>query len=98
MLFWFPQTFNTVLLSTSDVKIAFMWLALFPTAIGYLTWTYTVGHFGANKASLFLYLIPPVSIVLDFLWYKNEPSLYTTMGGIIIILSVSLTFFFQNKK
>ena len=98
MLFWFPQTFDIVFLSTFDVKIAFLWLAFFPTAIGYLTWTYTVGHFGANKASLFLYLIPPVSIVLDFLWYKNEPSLYTTMGGLIIILSVSLTFFFQNKK
>ncbi len=98
MLFWFPQTINTVILSSYDIQMAFFWLALFPTAIGYLTWTYTVGHFGANKASLFLYLIPPVSIILDFFWFKNEPSLYTVMGGIIIILSVSLTFFFQNKK
>jgi drug/metabolite transporter (DMT)-like permease len=79
------------------VKVAFLWLAVFPTAIGYLTWTYTVGHFGANKASLFLYLIPPVSIILDFIWYKNEPSLFTMVGGIIILISVFVTLFLQNK-
>ncbi len=78
--------------------MAFLWLALFPTTIGYLTWTYTVGYYGANKASLFLYLIPPVSIILDYIWFKNEPSLYTILGGVIIILSVSLTLYFQDRK
>ena len=98
MLFWFPETFGFIINSTNEVRIAFLWLALFPTTIGYLTWTYTVGHFGANKASLFLYLIPPVSILLDFIWYDNAPSLYTIIGGLIIIVSVSLTLFLQNKK
>ena len=98
MLFWLPQTINSLIMSSYDIQIAFFWLALFPTAIGYLTWTYTVGHFGANKASLFLYLIPPVSIILDYIWYKNEPNLITFVGGIIILLSVSLTMLLQNNK
>ena len=98
MLFWFPEMFVLVINSTNEVRIAFLWLALFPTTIGYLTWTYTVGYYGANKASLFLYLIPPISILLDFFWYNNIPSLYTILGGLIIILSVSLTLFLQKKK
>ena len=98
MLFWFPEMFGFVINSTNEVRIAFLWLALFPTTIGYLTWTYTVGHYGANKASLFLYLIPPISILLDFFWYNNIPSLYTILGGLMIILSVSLTLFLQKKK
>ena len=98
MLFWFPEMFGFLINSTNEVRISFLWLALFPTTIGYLTWTYTVGHYGANKASLFLYLIPPISILLDFIWYNNIPSLYTILGGLIIILSVSLTLFLQNKK
>ena len=98
MLFWLPQTINSLIMSSYDIQIAFFWLALFPTAIGYLTWTYTVGHFGANKASLFLYLIPPVSIILDYIWYKNEPNLITVVGGTIILLSVSLTMLLQNNK
>ena len=98
MLFWFPEMFGFVINSTNEVRIAFLWLALFPTTIGYLTWTYTVGYYGANKASLFLYLIPPISIVLDFIWYDNTPSLYTIIGGLIIILSVSLTLYLQSNK
>ena len=98
MIFWFPETYETILLSTVEIKMAFLWLALFPTTVGYLTWTYTVGYYGANKASLFLYLIPPVSIILDYIWFKNEPSLYTILGGVIIILSVSLTLYFQDRK
>ena len=98
MLFWFPEMFGFVINSTNEVRIAFLWLALFPTTIGYLTWTYTVGYYGANKASLFLYLIPPISILLDFFWYNNIPSLYTILGGLMIILSVSLTLFLQKKK
>ena len=98
MIFWFPETYETIVFSTFEIKMAFLWLALFPTTIGYLTWTYTVGYYGANKASLFLYLIPPVSIILDYIWFKNEPSLYTILGGVIIILSVSLTLYFQDRK
>ena len=98
MLFWFPEMFGFVINSTNEVRIAFLWLALFPTTIGYLTWTYTVGYYGANKASLFLYLIPPISILLDFFWYNNIPSLYTILGGLMIILSVSLTLLLQKKK
>ena len=98
MIVWLPETFDFVIKSNNEVRIAFLWLALFPTTIGYLTWTYTVGHYGANKASLFLYLIPPISILLDLFWYGNGPSFYTTIGGLIIILSVSLTLFYKKNN
>jgi len=79
------------------VKLSFLWLALFPTALGYLTWTFSVGYYGANKASLSLYLIPPISIIINYFWYSKEPSLQTIFGGIIIIVSVALTFYLQKK-
>ena len=50
MIFWFPETYYFIINSNSEVQIAFLWLSLFPTTIGYLTWTYAVGYFGANKA------------------------------------------------
>jgi len=80
------------------VKLSFLWLALFPTALGYLTWTFSVGYYGANKASLSLYLIPPISIIINYFWYSKEPSLQTILGGMIIIVSVALTFYLQKKK
>ena len=98
MIVWFPETYYFIINSNNEVKIAFLWLSLFPTTIGYLTWTYSVGYFGANKASLFLYLIPPISIILNFLWYEKEPSLNTIFGGTIIIISLFSTYFFIKKK
>ena len=98
LLFWFPQTYDFIYQSSNEIKLTYLWLALFPTALGYLTWTYSVGTYGANKASLFLYLIPPVSIILNFLWYEKNPSLITIVGGFIILLSVFLTLFFQQNK
>ena len=98
MLFWFPETYNYISQSSNEIKLTYFWLALFPTALGYLTWTYSVGYYGANKASLFLYLIPPISILLNFLWYGKNPSLVTIIGGSIIILSVFFTLFFNKRK
>ena len=71
MLFWFPETYDFISQSDNEIKLTYLWLALFPTALGYLTWTYSVGYYGANKASLFLYLIPPISIILNILWYEK---------------------------
>ena len=98
MLFWFPDTYNFIAQSSNEIKLTYLWLAFFPTALGYLTWTYSVGHYGANKASLFLYLIPPISIILNFLWYQKSPSLITIMGGLIILLSVFFTLFYSKKE
>ena len=98
MLFWFPETYDFISQSSNEIKLTYLWLALFPTSLGYLTWTYTVGYYGANKASLFLYLIPPVSIILNFLWYQKNPSLITIIGGSIILLSVFFTLFLHQKK
>ena len=98
MLFWLPETYDFISHSSNDIKLTYLWLALFPTALGYLTWTYSVGFYGANKASLFLYLIPPISIILNFLWYQKNPSLITIIGGLIILLSVFFTLFLQQKN
>ena len=98
MVFWFPETYNFLVISNNEVKLAFLWLALFPTALGYLTWTFAVGYYGANKASLFLYLIAPISLIINYLWYDKEPSLQTIIGGLIIITSLALTFYMQNRS
>ena len=98
MLFWFPETYHFIYQSSNEIKLTYFWLALFPTTLGYLTWTYSVGYYGANKASLFLYLIPPISIILNFLWYEKNPSSVTIVGGSIVLLSVFFTLFIQQKK
>ena len=74
-----------------------IWLTLMATLIPYYTWTYSVGDFGDNKASFFLFLIPLVSIFVDLIIFNNLPNIYTLIGGVLIISSV-LGVLFKNYK
>ncbi len=71
---------------------------MFATLIPYYTWTYSVGYFGANKASFFLFLIPLVSILVDLIIFKNVPNIFTFIGGILIITSVLGVLFLNYKN
>ena len=97
MLFWFNSTFNSVSVLDEKSIFALVWLTLFPTLLGYYTWTYSVGYFGANKASFFLFLIPVFSIIIDYLFLENLPSLTTLLGGSLILSSVSVILYLNFK-
>ena len=97
MLFWFNSTLNSVSVLDEKSIFALVWLTLFPTLLGYYTWTYSVGYFGANKASFFLFLIPVFSIIIDYLFLENLPSLTTLLGGSLILSSVSVILYLNFK-
>ena len=97
MLFWFNSTLNSVSFLDEKSIFALVWLTLFPTLLGYYTWTYSVGYFGANKASFFLFLIPVFSIIIDYLFLENLPSLTTLLGGSLILSSVSVILYLNFK-
>ena len=97
MLFWFNSTLNSVSVLDEKSIFALVWLTLFPTLLGYYTWTCSVGYFGANKASFFLFLIPVFSIIIDYLFLENLPSLTTLLGGSLIISSVSVILYLNFK-
>ena len=97
MLFWFNSTLNSVSVLDEKSIFALVWLTLFPTLLGYYTWNYAVGYFGANKASFFLFLIPVFSIIIDYLFLENLPSLTTLLGGSLILSSVSIILYLNFK-
>lgn len=63
-------------------------LAIVPGIIGYMTWTYALGHFGAARASNFLYLVPPTAMAIAFLIYGEVPAPTTLVGGVVAIVGV----------
>ena len=99
MLFWLDSTINSVSILNLKSIFALIWLILFPTLLGYYTWTSSVGYFGPNKASFFLFLIPVFSIIIDYIFLGNLPNLTTLIGGSLIITSVSVILYLNlNNK
>ena len=97
MLFWLNETFYMFLDQSLDIKLSLLWLTLLSTLIPYYTWTCAISHFGANKASFFLFLIPVMAITIDFIIYGNYPN-YLTIGAGLIILGTILRIMFLNYK
>ena len=97
MLFWLNNFYSFVTSTSSDMLLAITWLSIICTLLGYYSWTYSVGYFGANKASFFLFLIPVFSIIIDFIIFYKLPNFYTLIGGLIILSSV-LTIMILNHR
>ena len=90
MLFWFNDVYSSIIIASTEVLFAMLWLSIICTLLGYYTWTYSVGFFGANKASFFLFLIPVFSIIIDFFIFYKLPNIFTLIGGVTILTSVSI--------
>ena len=98
MLIWFNDVYQLIFSAPLDILIAISWLSIICTLLGYYTWTYSVGFFGANKASFFLFLIPVFSIIIDFIIFYKFPNVFTLVGGFIILTTVSVIMILSYRE
>ncbi|WP_435086440.1 DMT family transporter [Candidatus Pelagibacter bacterium nBUS_33] len=99
LIFIFPQflyefsqglrvSFNTNLYYT------LIYLALFPSIGSYYCWAGAVAIIGANRAGIFLSLIPFFSTIMAIIFFNEQFEFFHLIGSILIILGLSLS----NKK
>ena len=71
-----------------------IFLALFPSIGSYYCWAGAVSIIGANRAGIFLSLIPLFSTTMAILFYNEKFQFFHLIGAILIILGL----FLSNKK
>ena len=69
---------------------AVVYLALVPTVIGYLSWSWALSRAPASRVSSFLYLQPLIACVVAWFWLKEIPGWLTVAGGTVAIAGVIL--------
>ncbi|HUJ26892.1 MAG TPA: DMT family transporter, partial [Myxococcales bacterium] len=71
-----------------SATIAVVYLAIFPGALGYASWSYASARASAAVAGSALYLIPAVSMVLSNLMLGEVPSARALVGGALVLAGV----------
>ncbi|WP_133646416.1 DMT family transporter [Paraburkholderia flava] len=82
---WLPGALHALSTASHETWFAVLELGIFPAALGYATWTIALGHFGAARASNFLYLTPAVAMLLSIGMTSERPGVSTLIGGLMAI-------------
>ena len=99
LIFIFPQfiyEFSQGQTIDFDMELFYIliFLALFPSIGSYYCWAGAVSIIGANRAGIFLSLIPLFSTIMAILFYKEQFQFFHLIGAILIILGL----FLSNKE
>ncbi len=80
---WLPGAVDALFVAPAGTLRAVLILGIFPAAIGYATWTFALGYFGAARAANFLYLTPAVAMTLSVAMTGERPGIVTLAGGLM---------------
>jgi drug/metabolite transporter (DMT)-like permease len=63
-------------------------LGFFPSALAYLAWAYVLKHMDVSRASMSLYLTPPMAIAIASVLLGEMPSAMVIVGSLVVLSSV----------
>ncbi|OLF55138.1 DMT family transporter [Pseudomonas chlororaphis] len=70
------------------VNLAVLLLGVFPSALAYLAWAYVLARVEVSRASVAMYLIPPIAMLLAALTLQERVHAAVVVGAAIVLGSV----------
>jgi len=97
-LLFLPTAIGEMPYSILTVNLIVVFMGVFPAALAYLAWSYALSK--AKKTAhvtVFSYLIPLISALLAYLWLGETLSIFTFIGGLVIIAGMLMTNVFDRE-
>jgi drug/metabolite transporter (DMT)-like permease len=76
--------------STADVWWV-VYLGLFPTAIAFTTYAFALRHMSASSLGITTYLVPPMTILMGWLFLGETPPTMAYVGGALALVGVAVS-------
>jgi drug/metabolite transporter (DMT)-like permease len=87
---YLPGLFSQSLTAPTGTSLVLVYLGLFPTALGYVTYAYAMSRMNASAAVSFLYLIPVLAYLIGWAWLGEAPTSLSVLGGLLALAGVVL--------
>ncbi|MEV6816697.1 DMT family transporter [Micromonospora sp. NPDC051296] len=85
-----PTLLAELATAPSSATLGMLYLGVFPTAIGFLTWGYVLSHWTAGRTTAATYLVPPVTVLLSWTLLGEVPAPLALLGGALCLTGVVL--------
>jgi drug/metabolite transporter (DMT)-like permease len=88
LLIFLPGLADQVVNAPLRVQFAVIALGVFPSALAYLAWAYVLAHVDLSRATMTLYLVPPMAMAIASVALGERPTLMVGVGGLVVLISV----------
>lgn len=66
-----------------------VYLGAFPTALGFTTWAFALARTDAGRMGTMTYLVPPISILMGWVFLEESPAALAFLGGALCLAGVA---------
>ena len=84
-----PQLFRQ--LGPAHAEGWVVYLGIGPTALGFVLWGFALTRTSAGKLAATTYLVPPISVLLGWLWLGESPAKLAYLGGALALVGVAVS-------
>ena len=98
MLFFFPGLIENMQQATWESHAAAIYVGVFPAALAYAAWAVALSMGDAGALSSMLYLEPPLTILIAWVWLHEWPHTISLIGGFIAIASLVFVHFLEKRR
>ena len=89
-LVYVPSLLDDARSAPWSATLGVVYLGVVPTAIAFSTWAYALARSDAGRLGATTYIVPPVTIVLGWLFLSEVPAVLAIVGGVVSLVGVGI--------